>query len=818
MTAAFRSAWRGLRGRWTPFALGVVFTLGIGIALASATGVIARAVAFAGLPVDEPERVVVLWGADRAGSLTHLPLTPTDIVPLAATMQGVATVVASDYNGAYDWTFISPEAGAGGVPVRMRGTLVGGTFFQVLRIRPILGRALRSEDDVVGASRVVVLGERVWRTRFGGDSSIIGRVLHEPRFGASYTVVGVVPEGLDYPRGVDFWSAFAPTAAVDGSLESTPWSIDVVARLAPGASAEQARQVVDAYYASLGSRGKEVYAGARASVRTLPDLVNGDVRPVFGAFALAGVLALLVSCGNAVSMCLVRATQRERELAVRTALGAARDRLTRELLAEVALLTAASGVIGVAGAAVVLRVFLVLAPKSIPRLDQVTLDWSLMGVVLAACTVVLLVVGLAPVLVAARTDPARVLSNARDVVGAHAAHARIRRLVVASQVAMAIVVMFGAIQGTRSLSHQRSLDLGLSQAGTLAFVELTFPSAGVVPAEREAALEAYRVRLESILERVRATPGIAGVAPLTATPFAGSAGWDGRLAPADASPTDTARRAYLNMEVTNADFLAVTGVALRRGRWIASSDRESSPRVVVLSDGGAQRLFPGRDAVGQRVALWAGLTATVVGVVADTRYREFLTPRPTVYFPFRQFDNATLFLVVRAAMEPSLVVAAARRAIASVDPTVLVNDAGTMGRHLNATLAPTRLLAAVLTTYAAMIVMLALTGLYAVMAGGVAARRREFGVRAALGATPQRLHRMVLGEGFAVVVPGAVVGAIVAAAVVRWFATLFPGVDVANVAAPTFTALALVALCATAASVPAWRAGRADPARELRAD
>lgn len=817
MTGVFRTALRGLLGRWTPFTVGVVLTLGIGIALASATGVIARAVAFAGLPAREADRVVVLWGADRAGSFTHLPLRPLDIGPLAAAMRGVATVVASDYNGAYDWTFTSPAGDA--LPLRMRGTLVGGTFFQVLGMRPILGRTLRPEDDVVGATRVMVLGERAWRTRFGGDPAIIGRVLREPRFGASYTVVGVVPSGLDYPRGVEFWSAFAPTAAVNGSLDATPWSIDVVARLAPGASAEQARQVVDAYYASLGRRGQDVYVGARASVRTLPELINGDVRPVFGAFALAGFLALLVSCGNVVSMCLVRATQRQRELAVRTALGAARERLARELLAEVALLTAASGVVGVLGGAAVLRVFLVLAPRSMPRLGQVALDWSLLGVVLAACAIVLVVVGLAPVLVVARTDPARVLGNARDVAGPQATHARVRRLVVASQVAMAIVVMLGAIQGTRSLSHQRALDLGLSQASTLAFVELTIPSAGDVPRERAAgALEAYRVRLESILERVRATPGIAGVAPITATPFAGAAGWDGRLAPADASPADTARRAYLNMEVTNADYMAVTGLALRRGRWIRASDRESSPRVVVLSEGGAQRLFPGQDAVGQRVALWAGLTATVVGVVGDTRYRELLTPRPTVYIPFRQFDNATLFLAVRAAMEPSLVIAAARRAIAEVEPAILVNDAGTMGRHLDTTLAPTRLLAAVLGAYAGMIVMLALTGLYAVMAGGVAARRREFGVRAALGATPRRLHRMVLGEGLAVVVPGAVAGAVVAAGLARWFASLFPGVDAANIATPTLTALLLVGLCATAASVPAWRAGRADPARELRAD
>ncbi|MBL8959941.1 MAG: ABC transporter permease, partial [Gemmatimonadetes bacterium] len=658
--STIRAACRSLFSRSRLFTLTVVATLGVGIALTSATGVIARAIAFGGLPVADPDDVVVLWGSDRALSFTHLPLRPTDIGPLATAMAGIATVVASDYNGAYDWTFTPPAGSA--TPIRMRGTLAGGTFFEVLGVRALLGRTLRADDDVVGASRVIVLSERAWRTSFGGDSGVIGRTLQEPRFGASYTVVGVVPNGLDYPRGVDFWSAFAPTAAVNGSLAQTPWSIDVVARLAPGATPEQARQVVEAYYRTLAGQGQDAYEGARATVRTLPTLVNGDVQPIFGAFAAAAILILLVTCGNVISLLLVRASIQQRELAVRTALGAGRGRLVRHLLGEVGVLAGIGGLLGVVGSMAVLRLFVALAPPTIPRLDQVTLDATLLAAALAACAVVVAIVGLAPVFVVARTDPSMVLGNARAGVGSHAAHVRVRRLVVSAQVAMALVVLLGAMHGVRSLARQRALDLGLSQPHALAFAELTFPHAGDVPKNQEgAALEKYRTTMESILERVKAAPGITGVAPITATPFAGPAGWDGRLTPVDAAPDDTARRAYLNMEVTNADYMAVAGLPLRAGRWIEAGDRESAPRVVVLSEGGARLLFPGRDAVGERVALWAGLTATVVGVVADTRFREFLLPRPTVYFPFRQFDNATLFLAVRAAMEPALVAGVVRR-------------------------------------------------------------------------------------------------------------------------------------------------------------
>ncbi|MBL8960353.1 MAG: FtsX-like permease family protein, partial [Gemmatimonadetes bacterium] len=203
---------------------------------------------------------------------------------------------------------------------------------------------------------------------------------------------------------------------------------------------------------------------------------------------------------------------------------------------------------------------------------------------------------------------------------------------------------------------------------------------------------------------------------------------------------------------------------------------------------------------------------------ADTRFREFLLPRPTVYFPFRQFDNATLFLAVRAAMEPALVAGVVRRAVAEVDPGILVHDAGTMTRFMDRALARPRLLAAVLSAYGVVIILLAITGLYAVMAGGVVARRREFGVRAALGATPRRLLAMVLREGLGVVVPGVLVGLFIATSLVRWSASLFQGVDVTGVITPVVAASGLLVVCVAATSIPAWQAARSDPARELRGD
>jgi hypothetical protein len=301
-------------------------------------------------------------------------------------------------------------------------------------------------------------------------------------------------------------------------------------------------------------------------------------------------------------------------------------------------------------------------------------------------------------------------------------------------------------------------------------------------------------------------------------PYAGSAGWDGLLAAEDASPEDTARRRYLNMELTNADYLNVTGMPLLAGRWLAETDREDTPRVIVLSERAALTLFPGEAAVGRRVRLWGQERATVVGLVADTRFREFLEPRPTVYFPHRQFDAAVTFLAVRTAGDASVAASLVRQAMAEIDPAVLVHGHGTMRTSTAAQVARPRIVAAVLGAYAVVVVVLAMTGLYAVVAGSVVQRRREFGIRAALGATPGALLSLVLGEGFRVAALGAAVGLAATVAASSLIAAMLHGVAPTDPGTLALATVTLLGVAVVAVLVPAQRAARADPARELRAE
>ena len=803
------------------FAWTVTLTLALGIALASATGVVARAIAFGDLPVHDANRVVVLWGIDQAGSFPHMPLAPRDMPAVATAMRGVATVAVGDYNGAYPWPFHPPSSD--GPPLYLRGTLASGNYFDVLAARPVLGRALRREDDVIGAPRVMVLSHSAWRRHFGGDTGAIGRSLRAVIWGEPYTIVGVMPPGLDVPRGVDFWTAFAPTAARNGSLDDSWFNVDVVARLEPNATPEQARHVLTAYYATLAREGQTHWTGARATVRTLPELVSGDVRSPFIALASAAGVVLLVTCGNVAGLLLVRANGRRRELAVRAAIGAGGGRLIRDLLAEHLLLAVGGGVAGTALAAVLVRMFAALAPADLPRIADLGLDWTLLAFATGVTSLVVIVAGLAPAISATRVAPAAALGGAREGFGGRRGDVRTRRVVVGAQVTLALVVLSSASLLGRSLASLTALDLGVFAPERLRFVELV-PSASAADANatdagsERARLVRWLDQHDAIMAQVRASPGVVAVAPVVHEAYAGAAGWDARVEAEGAAPEDSARRPYLNMEVTNADYLRVMGVPLLRGRWLAETDRENSPRVVVLSDRAARVLFPDGAAVGRQVKLGGDRLTTVVGVVADTRFREFLEPRASIYVPYGQFSAGALFLAVRTEGEGANVVGAVRRAVSEHAPTMLVHDHGTMRDRLAEPLARPRLLAGVLGAYATVVVLLAVAGLYAVVAGSVSSRRGEFGLRAALGATPRALLRLVLREGLQVAVVGLGVGLVAALATGRLVASLLHGVTPTDAVSLGGAAIGLLGVCAIAVLVPARRAAAADPVSEMRAE
>jgi predicted permease len=560
-----------------------------------------------------------------------------------------------------------------------------------------------------------------------------------------------------------------------------------------------------------------IYGKAQATVRTLPMLVAGDARPAFTALAAAAAVVLLVTCGNVAGLVLVRAARRRRELAVRAAIGAGRGRLVGQLLAEHGALALGGGVLGVLVAVAAVRTFVALAPAELPRIADVGVDWSVLAAVSLVTALAVLLVGVAPAVAASRVAPAETLGGVRGTAGGRS-DTRARRALVGAQVGLAVVVLAGALLVGRSLAKLTALDLGMPNADRLAIVQL-LPSVGTGAFDGDSGNARWLDALDAVAARVRATPGFVAAAPVVAPPFSGTGGWDGVLEPEGMTPADAERRQYLNMESTSADYLRATGVRLLGGRFFTDADRDGAPQVIVLSARGAKVLWPNENAVGKRARLGPkGPPVTVVGVVGDTRFRDFLDLRPTVFFPYRQFPQPPNYLAVRTALDPALAVGAVRRAAREVSGSVLVSETGTMRRLVGAPLARPRLLTAVLGAYAAVTLVLTVAGLYGVVAGAVAQRQRELGVRAAIGATPRALAALMLGEGLRVVLVGAGLGLLGALAGGRLLRATLHDVSPADPISLGGAALLLLGVCLLAAGVPARRAARSDPAHVLRSE
>src|SRR5205807_1325943 len=496
----------------------------------------------------------------------------------------------------------------------LRRALVSGEFFDVLGARPVLGRALGATDDVSGAAPVLVLSYGAWQRRFGGDPHVLGRQVLTYDDGVAYTIVGVMPQGLDYPRGTDCWAPVVPS--------TVPKDLYVIGRIAAGRTAADAQDELTAFFRRPG--GSRWGRDLRGVVHTLPRLILGDTRPALIVFAAAAGLLLLITCINVANLLLVRGLARVREIAVRSALGAGRGQVIVQLLTENALLALAGGALGLAVAAGAVRSFVAFAPAGVPRLDEIQV-------------------------------------NATVLVG--------------------------------------DLTLRYDQFDT--------------PAKQ-------RALLERLLSQVRALPGVRGASPVVAVPFSGSGGWDGKPAAEGQSKEETDANPMLNMEVVTPDYFETLGIVVRRGRVFTDADREGAPPVVVLSESAARHYWGSDDPIGKRLRMGENFqrTATVVGVVPDTRYRDLRDARASIYHPLRQsfFPYMPMKLAIRTSGPPAELVPTIRHVIGETEPGVALASAAPFRTFLEGPLAQPRLNALLLGVFAGSAVVLAAVGLFGAMA------------------------------------------------------------------------------------------------------
>ena len=797
------------RGLWRAksFSAAAILTMGIGIAGAVVMFTIVRGVLLRPLPVRDQARLIVAWKEMRTSGLSHHPFGDREIDQVRDASLLLEAVAGVDANGVGQ----TPIA-EGGEPDYIGTALVTGRFFEVLGTGAILGRGIGPADDVDGAENVLVISHGLWQRRYGADRDVIGRrvTLGEQRF----TIVGVMPPGLDYPSGVEAWrtTRSVPTSGPFG--DAARREVDLIARLRPSVTIAQAAGELTA----LGARLPQVPAADAPKdlvpiVRSFEDAIVGHVRrPLFALTAAVG-LVLLIAGANVANLLLIRGESRRAELAVRGALGAGRARIIRELLAESALLTLGAAAVGLAAAWWSLPALLALLPDGLPRVDSVRVDAGVLAFTAAMALVSAAGAGIAPALVFGRADLAQELRRGAAGRIGHAARLGRRGLVVA-QVAFAVTVVAAAALLARTITRLHAIDIGLA-ADRLVLVELAIPEAKYVNRDRHAEF------LDRAVSALQAVPAIAAATPINLRPFAGEGGWDVPRFTAEGQSADRAdANPWLNLESIHPNYFTTFGVPLLRGRAFNEADREGATEVAIVSDDVAAAAWPGQDPIGKRLKFGGPQSSdswrTVVGVAASTRYRELARPRPTLYLPAAQFLVTAQMLALRTTAALDLVAPVTRDRIRSVDPEVQVMRVAPFARMLDGPLARPRFNAWVSAIFGATALLLAAIGVYAVMTEHVRGRSREIAVRIALGATPRRVRWLVLGEAAWLGGLGTAMGLAGAALAARLLSGMLFGI--APLDPPALAAAALLPMAGSALACywPVRRATRVDPIAVLR--
>ncbi|HXJ30974.1 MAG TPA: ABC transporter permease [Gemmatimonadales bacterium] len=784
------------------FTLLCAVTLGTGIGAATAIFSIADPIIIRPLPYADPDRMYVVWENDQNGERNNIGFaTYTDVRGSATTLAAAAALG--------DW---QPVLTHNGTAEQLSGARVSWSYFRTLGVRPALGTDFTAEDDAPARRNVIMLSHQIWRTRFAGDSSVIGSFADIG--GTQMRIAGVMPPAYDdvLTPGAQIWRVLGYDATLPYACRSCR-HLRFVARLKPGTALAAAQAELNGISARLVRDNPKDYPAAGFQLVQLQHEATREVRPALGALLAAVVLLLVIAAANVSGLQLARAFKRDEEFAIRAALGAGSGRLTRQLLAEGLVLAAVAGVVGLVVAKVGLIQLVGRLPATVPRLGAVQLDLralALTGIVTLAAGIA---VGLTPLWHARRRGLAESLRGGRRLAGT--SH-RLRGALVISEVAVAVVLLAGAGLLARSLFAVLSVNAGFdpAEAATVA-VQVSGPhyddSATVL------------VWHDQLLAAVRAVPGVENAAITNQLPLGG--GFDSYGIQAEDKPLDNPELAPSADEYrVTTGFLQTMHIPIVDGRDFAEADNATQgPPVAIVSRSLARRIWGEERALGKRVHMGEDNRPwyTVVGVAGDVHHRG-LDVRETmqIYVPTHRWfftDNA-VDVVVRTSGDPARVLGALRRAVLEPDRGTVITRLATLAEVRARSTAQRSLAFALFGVFAVIALLLAAAGLFGALAGAVAERFREIGLRSALGATPRDIVRLVLRQGLGLTAAGAAIGLVAVLAGAGAIRALLFGVGTRDIVTFLGVTLAVTAVAALASLVPAWRAVRVDPIAALRAD
>lgn len=791
------------------FTVAATVALALGIGATTAILSVVNGVLLRPLPYADSDRLVVLLHNGRN------PVSPANYLDWRAQTRSFTDVAAAEY-----W---SVNLAATDEPERVAGLRLSAGMLPMLGVRPILGRLFTAQEEVVGNEHVAVIGYGLWQRRFAGDRGVVGRRVSFD--GEPFTIIGVMPQTFQF---APFWAThaelWAPLALGPRATSRTGNSLRVFARLRPGVTLEQARVDFNAVTARL----EREYPGTNRNVvvQSLKHVVVGDIETPLLVLLGAVAFVLLIACANVAHMLLARSASRQKELAIRTALGATRGRLISQMLIESALLAAAGGVIGLLLALWGVRALIGASPAIIPRVADVTIDARVLLMTLGITGATAIFFGLLPALRSARVDLAETFRDGdRGSTEGHGKH-RLRSALVASEFALALVLLMGAGLMIRSVAALQHVDPGFDPRDVVTMIVSISGTKEADPSLRQAFFT-------DMLSGVRATPGVESATFINHLPIAGDS-WgysfavEGRPKP---KPGDSPVATY---RVVFPGYFHAMRIPLLRGREIASSDRMDATPVVVINEMMAKRYWGSDDPIGKRITLDDSTWVTVVGIAKNTVQEDWsAAPQPEMFLPYAQqrafltspaSRYAYLTLVARVdcrnrgRCESAALATPIVRAVREVNHSAAISSVQTMIAVVEQATAESRFYLVLLGAFAAIAVALAAVGIYGVMSYSVSRRAHEIGIRIALGAEPTTVLRFIVQQGMTLALVGAGVGLVAAFALTRLMGRLLFGVGPTD---PTTFAIVTATLCAVALAasyLPARRATRVDPLTALRSD
>jgi putative ABC transport system permease protein len=794
-----RHACRRLR-KSPRFTASAILTLALAIGAVAAVFAVLDSVVLKPLPYAEPDRLMAFRSLNRRGA--PAPLSYPDFFDFRE-----RTRVFDELVSYRDATFVLTDSQPA---IQVIGEIVSWDLFQLLGRQPTLGRGFLREEEQPG-TRVVVLSHALWTTRFGANPGVVGsaaRINGEP-----FTIVGIAPNGFQFPvdlPGVQLWVPLAVDAAVHDQRGGR--MLDAIGRLSPGVSLEQAKSQMDVIASDLAARYPSHNSNAPGTF-IQPELqrITDPGRAPLWIVLSAVMLVLLIACANVAGLLLARCTERSREFALQIALGASRATCARSLLIESLTLAAAGAAAGLFFALVVLQILLPLAGDRVPRLANAAIDWRVIAFSAALASLTSVLSGLAPAIQASRTDPLHALKEGAPNIAS--GRNRFRHTLVVAQIALGLVLLVCAELMIAQFVHLLRRDAGFRPDHLLTF------DVGVSGAEYS--VERQIAFSDRLMERLSAIPGVQAVAAGRPLPLQGDemrAAFD-----IERRPTAPADRPRADFAIVTPAYFVTMGIQVLEGRDFTQRDNGAAPPVVIVNRAFARRFFPGEDAIGRRIRPGVGPTPPpfreIIAVVGNAQQAVLGTePDPICYFPYKQLPWSLGSIALRTTIPPLEVEPAARAAVAGLDPNVPVHRVRTGEELSDLVTQPARFVTVLMSGFAGIAVLLTAAGLYGVLSYTIARRRREIGVRIALGATRAEIVQIVTRRATALVVVGLILGAAISVVAVRLIGATMFGIPVG---APVLVAAGCGVLAVTsvlAAVGPAVRAASADPLDALRSE